>query len=515
MSETPHLGLPYLAAAQAQKHVTVNEGLQRLDSIVQLSVIDRDLSAPPGAPAEGARYIVAAGSTGAWAGHDNEIAVWQDSAWMFLVPKEGWLAWVADEDKLVAWTTVAWAEVVGSGGGGGAATFLDLTDTPDAYSGQGLRFVRVTAGESALEFASPPATEQTARLGVNIAPSSTDRLSVASAFSRFTHTGTGGHQLKIDKAAAGDSASVIFQRADSGRAEFGLVASDTFQLKVSANGSAWVVGMSFDHNTGDVSFGGGGRFSGGLGVGGASPDASNRLAVNGAASLLSHAGTSHQLKINKAGASDSASVVFQKGFSGRAEFGLVASDRFQLKVSPDGAAWTTALEFDHATGAAKWSANETGGGVLPIQELYNSGVLRVRTRWNGITEWYLNSGSGEVGKIAYSTPSGRPGIVLADVVGDAQSIIYFQNYDRLTFQFRLPSQVDAFAFLGTGEMQINGSTVMTSSRHPQLRSYVKTALPSASPAGQLIYVSDDVAGATVAFSDGSNWRRVHDRAVVA
>jgi hypothetical protein len=32
---------------------------------VQLSVLDRDLAAPPGSPANGARYIVAASPTGA------------------------------------------------------------------------------------------------------------------------------------------------------------------------------------------------------------------------------------------------------------------------------------------------------------------------------------------------------------------------------------------------------------------------------------------------------------------
>ena len=48
----------------------------------------------------------------------------------------------------------------------------------------------------------------------------------------------------------------------------------------------------------------------------------------------------------------------------------------------------------------------------------------------------------------------------------------------------------------------------------QLRSYVKTSMPSASPAGQLIYVTNDVGGPVPAFSDGSNWRRTTDRAVI-
>ncbi len=48
----------------------------------------------------------------------------------------------------------------------------------------------------------------------------------------------------------------------------------------------------------------------------------------------------------------------------------------------------------------------------------------------------------------------------------------------------------------------------------QLGSHNAGSLPSASPAGQLIYVPDESGGAVPAFSDGSDWRRVTDRAVV-
>lgn len=93
MSDTPNLLLPFLEAAQAQKHVTVNESLRALDALVHLSVIDSDQSAPPGSPADGDRHVVAAGATGAWAGKDGAVAAWQDGAWAFLTPKAGWQAW--------------------------------------------------------------------------------------------------------------------------------------------------------------------------------------------------------------------------------------------------------------------------------------------------------------------------------------------------------------------------------------------------------------------------------------
>ena len=38
-----------------------------------------------------------------------------------------------------------------------------------------------------------------------------------------------------------------------------------------------------------------------------------------------------------------ASLVFQEGYSGRAEFGLTGDDDFHIKVSPDGASWNDAL----------------------------------------------------------------------------------------------------------------------------------------------------------------------------
>src|SRR5690606_1546736 len=103
---TPHLKLPYLAAAQALKHVTHNEALRRLDMIVQLAVLNAHLTAPPGAPGEGDRHIVGAGAGDAWAGHDGEIASFIDGAWEFATPQPGWLAFDrASETILVRGTT--------------------------------------------------------------------------------------------------------------------------------------------------------------------------------------------------------------------------------------------------------------------------------------------------------------------------------------------------------------------------------------------------------------------------
>jgi len=87
----------------------------------------------------------------------------------------------------------------------------------------------------------------------------------------------------------------------------------------------------------------------GLGIG-ASWDATNRLSVASPATLLSHAGSDHRMVINKAAPADTASMVFQSTWSGRAEMGLAGDDRFRLKVSADNATYHTALQADPASG---------------------------------------------------------------------------------------------------------------------------------------------------------------------
>lgn len=109
---TPHLGLPYIAASQAQKHVTHNEALHRLDTVVQIAAKSRHLTAPPAAPQEGDRYIPASGATGAWAAADLNIMSFEDGAWVKYVPSNGWLVWVEDEAQLVVKSGATWLNVM-------------------------------------------------------------------------------------------------------------------------------------------------------------------------------------------------------------------------------------------------------------------------------------------------------------------------------------------------------------------------------------------------------------------
>lgn len=96
---TPRLSLPFVAAGQAQKHITVNEALGKLDGLVQLAVQSRTVAAQPASPADGAMHILPAGATGAsW--FDKAaglLAHYVDGVWEALTPKAGWLAWIIDE----------------------------------------------------------------------------------------------------------------------------------------------------------------------------------------------------------------------------------------------------------------------------------------------------------------------------------------------------------------------------------------------------------------------------------
>lgn len=89
----------------------MDENLAAIDALLQCGVIDRDLSAPPGSPANGDSYIVGASPTGAWASKANQIAVWNtvNAAWAFYAPKEGWRCFVKDENEYVSYLdTSSW-----------------------------------------------------------------------------------------------------------------------------------------------------------------------------------------------------------------------------------------------------------------------------------------------------------------------------------------------------------------------------------------------------------------------
>ena len=90
-------------------------------------------------------------------------------------------------------------------------------------------------------------------------------------------------------------------------------------------------------------------------------DGVNRLAVSAAATLLTHEGAGHQVKVNKLSPTDTASLLYQTNWSGRAEVGLAGNDDLTVKVSADGTTFVEALQVAAATGAVRLSV----GALVP------------------------------------------------------------------------------------------------------------------------------------------------------
>ncbi len=107
MSSTGRLGLPYIVTAQAQKEVTHNDGLNRLDAFVT-PVVSEITNAPPGSPTVGDLVIVGTSGSGDFSGHDNELAQYLTGGWVFYTPFKWMDAVVEDIDSRMAWSGTEW-----------------------------------------------------------------------------------------------------------------------------------------------------------------------------------------------------------------------------------------------------------------------------------------------------------------------------------------------------------------------------------------------------------------------
>lgn len=395
MEMSPRIALSYLAPQQAQKHVTVNEALRRLDAVVALSVKSRTVAAEPASPADGDAYILPAGKTGAAWGPMTALAIaaFQDGAWAQITPGEGWRAFVQDTNEFLFFDGAAWT---------GAAQW-----------------------------------------GVNADADAVNRLAVRSN-------------------------AVLFDAVDAAE--------------------------------------------------GGSGDA--------------------QVKVNKETAAGAASHIFQTGFSGRAEFGLTGDDDFHLKVSPDGAAWTEALTVARSTGEVYFPNNVGIGVADPLQALHLQSAnafqpqILLENKANDVYGGYWNT---------QKSRNGGP-VLAGDALGtfvfkgvDSNSVAQNSAFITCTVESVASGRVSSklrFMTVNTagvtttgmqitaeGLVAIGGVTpaVKLDVDGPvKVKSYAKTALPAASAgAGQIVYVSDETGGAVLAFSDGTDWRRVTDRAVVS
>lgn len=200
---TPRLQLPWLMPAQAQKHVTVNEALARLDLLVQPSVLSRSQNLQPETPVEGEGYILPTDPAGAdWSQYsEGMLLVFHEGVWTPVTPWPGFSVYVKDEALNLVHDGVSWRSLETQMRRLEGVERLGVGATPDDYN-------RVSIRSSAVLLA--PETD-----------------------------GSGDVRLVLNKAAPAATSSLVFQSGWSGRAEIGLSGEDAVSLKVSEDGAVW------------------------------------------------------------------------------------------------------------------------------------------------------------------------------------------------------------------------------------------------------------------------------------
>ena len=249
MENTTNLKLPLLIPNQSQKEITHNEALIIIDNILQNGVIDKDLTTPPTEPNNNDIYIVGNNATGDWENKDKQIAFY-DNGWRFIEPREGFIFWVNDEDKLYTYNSTNWTETV-AGSGGGSGDISELNDLTDVSITSASNFDVLQ--HNGTSFTNTKSLQQLSMVGINTEADTTNKLSLKSDAVLFDKE-TSDIQIKVNKATSTDTASYLFQTGYSGRAEFGLTGSDDFTLKVSNDGTSWNESFKVDNANGNIDF---------------------------------------------------------------------------------------------------------------------------------------------------------------------------------------------------------------------------------------------------------------------
>jgi hypothetical protein len=214
---TPRLRLPWLMPAQAQKHVTVNEALGRLDALVQAHALSASVAVQPSDPAPGDSYLLPDDAGGAdWDQFGAGSLVWfQDGAWQGAAPRAGLVVFVADIGALMVFDGSAWREL-------------------DAL-------IRALSNLDSL--------------GVGTAPDAVNRFAAKLNTALWTaltagEGGTGDLRYALNKEGAGHVLSLLLQSGWSGRAELGLIGDDDLALRVSPDGAEWIEALRVNRATG-------------------------------------------------------------------------------------------------------------------------------------------------------------------------------------------------------------------------------------------------------------------------
>lgn len=358
MPNTTNLGLPLMAAAQSQKHLTHNDAILSLDAIVQLSVLNTNLTAPPGSPVEGQRHIIGSAATGAWAGKNLNVTYYTSGAWVFLVPRRGWIAYDEANNTLLIWTGSAWTNFATAASLASTANIAQTFLGQSTFSNANLTFGSSTAAGTINvgTGATISGATKTIQVGTAGASGSTTNITVGHQTAGATVNLTfRGFAINIGEATTSSTLSLANGVTASGQ---------TATVNIGANGASGsttniVVGPFTAGALGTTTFYGPNVIFASsvtainassanisalrVGIGGATADATNRLSINTPAALFNNAGTSVNLVLNKNATANDASFTFQTGFSARALVGLLASDDFIFKVTPNGSTYFSGI----------------------------------------------------------------------------------------------------------------------------------------------------------------------------
>ncbi len=96
--------------SQAQKEVTINEALFRVESVLNAGAISKSIATPPEKPVAGAVYIIPDNPAWPWTGKTGQIAYY-DKIWRYIVPNRGLLLWVDDEKAHYVYANDGWQRV--------------------------------------------------------------------------------------------------------------------------------------------------------------------------------------------------------------------------------------------------------------------------------------------------------------------------------------------------------------------------------------------------------------------
>lgn len=203
-------------------------------------------------------------------------------------------------------------------------------------------------------------------------------------------------------------------------------------------------------------------------------------------------------------------------FAGDANTGIFNPAADQLGLSAGGAARCTVTTLDvQTTVAVRTNAGTAANPAHSFTSDSDTGLFIAAANALGIAAAGAEQVRVTVGRLQTFTPTGTDGIRLqaSGVGGD----IYVQAEDSTA----------SAAPAGTGRLRYNDTTKLfetstdtggynagVGSLRMQLPSFTVATLPAVGAAAGLIYVSDESGGAVPAFSDGTNWRRVTDRAIV-